>query len=226
MTRTQERLVQFATRLLRLALRSLRVTMRYADGTTRGASAHPFASEIYAIRERDLVTLSCMTRFTPFTTLIAQGKDGDWATVVGQGLGCHAVRGSSRHDPAASALSFVRALRNASTPAFLVVDGPLGPSGVAKEGIGAIARLTGRPVIPIVAEASVGMTLRQSWSQMVIPCPFARITISVGAPITVRANADRESIDRVADLVTAAFRESLHPVSDRSHAAEGVAAPR
>lgn len=211
MTRTQKSLVRMATRLLRLYVRSWRITLRDSDGLSSSAASHRFGEQIYAIRERDLVAVSCLSRYASFLTLIAQGSDGDWAAIVAEGLGSSAVRGSSRHDPAASAMAFVRSIQASCDPAFLVVDGPLGPSGVAKEGIGAVARFTRRPVVPTAAEASVRLVLRRTWSQMVIPLPFSRVTISLGAPIEVSANADRPALERVARLVSSHFAPAAHP---------------
>ena len=205
MTSLQRRLVQLATRALRWYGRTWRVRLHDAEGRTIVPASYRFGSEIYAIRERDLVSLSCFARYASFHTMIARGRDGDWASVVADVLGCRAVRGSSRHEPAASAMALVRDLRDTQEPAMLVVDGPLGPSGVAKEGVAAIARFTGRAVVPTAAEASARVVLKRTWSGMVIPLPFARVTVCLGAPIEVTPSADRPSLALVAQNVSRHF---------------------
>ena len=215
MTTLQMRLVRLATRLLRLYMRTWRVRMRYDQGRTALPRNHDFGADLYAVRERDLVALGCLWRQAPFHTMIAQGRDGDWASIVGESLRCRSVRGSSRHDPAASAMAFVRALRGTNDPAFLVVDGPLGPSDVAKEGVGAIARLTARRIVPVAAEAWPRLVLRGSWSKMVIPLPFARVTISLASPIEVPDDGSRETLARVAGRVSAHFRGESEGVAPR-----------
>jgi lysophospholipid acyltransferase (LPLAT)-like uncharacterized protein len=206
MTTLQQHLVRMATRVLRLYMRTWRVKVKYDQGRMGLPGDHRFGPDLYAVRERDLVAAGCLWRHASFQTMIAQGRDGDWASIVAEGLRCRFVRGSSRHDPAAAAMAFVRALRGTSDPAFLVVDGPLGPSGVAKEGVGAIARLTGRRIVPVAAEAWPRLVLRRSWSRMVIPLPFARLTISMASPIEVPDDGERETLARVASRVSAHFR--------------------
>lgn len=223
MTRTQERLVRLAARLLRLYVRTWRMTAVFADGGTGSPASHPFGPEIYAIRERDTVMLSGIAGLAPFHTLVAQGKDGDWAAVVASELGCTVVRGSSRHDPVASSMAFVRGLRVSSSPAFLVVDGPLGPSGVAKEGIGTIARLAERSVVAIAAEARPAIVLRRTWSGIVIPLPFARVTIFAAPAIEVPRGGNREMTDSVAMRVSAHFADAAARRSGPRNPAERMA---
>lgn len=198
-------LARLAIPLLRLYTRTFRVMVRCAAGDSRPADESRFGNELYAVRERDLVALACMARFARFHTLVARGRDGDWAAAVARGLGCAVIRGSSRHDPAAAAKALVDALRGSAAPAMLVVDGPVGPSGVAKEGIGAIARLTGRPIVIASADASPRIVLRGTWSRMRIPLPFARVDVALSAPLAVPHDANRETIREAAAHVTAGF---------------------
>jgi lysophospholipid acyltransferase (LPLAT)-like uncharacterized protein len=211
-TSFSETALRVATFFLRGSLRSLRVTVLKSGGANVPLTEHQFGNEIYAVRERDLFLLAATTGASPFVTLVAQGRDGDWATVVAEGLGCRVVRGSSRHDPTVSARSLVVALRASATPAVLVVDGPVGPSGIAKPGIGMLAKLTGRPIVAVSAETSAGIVLRGTWSRMVLPLPFSRILIALGEPIRVECNAPREAIDEVAREVSGHFAR-MQPVS-------------
>lgn len=225
MTRTGERLVRFAARLFRLYVRSWRMTAVFADGGTGSPASHAFGREIYAIRERDTVMLAGIARLAPFHTLVARGKDGDWATIVATELGCTVVRGSSRHDPVAASMALVRSLRTSSSPAFLVVDGPLGPSGIAKEGIGTIARLAHRNVVAIAAHARPAIVLRGTWARIVIPLPFARVTIAAGAAIEMHRGSDRAMTDSVATRVSAHFADAGARLSASRRSTERVVAP-
>lgn len=197
--------IRIASRLLRSYARTWRIAMRYEDGRSAPPAQHRFERDVYAIRERDLVAVSGLWRFTHFVTLVAQGRDGDMATIVAEELGGLVVRGSSRHEPAGAAMAFVRALRETEAPALLVVDGPLGPSGVAKEGVAAVARLTGRRIIPLAAEVRAKIVLRGSWSRTIIPLPFARVTFAVGESIAVNADASRDALAGAANRVSAHF---------------------
>jgi lysophospholipid acyltransferase (LPLAT)-like uncharacterized protein len=197
--------IRLTTRLLRLTLRTLRITIEEPDRSAISPSDYRFGRAIYAIQERDLFCVAALARFARFHTLIASGRDGDWASIVAEGLGCRVIRGSSRHDPTAAGMSLVRALRGSQDPAVLVVDGPIGPAGVAKDGIGVLSRLTGRPVVVACATASPALVVKKSWSQMRIPWPWARIRIVTSDVLRVSAEDDRSQSRQLAKRVSEHF---------------------
>jgi len=185
-----------------LALASTwRVRVRMPDGSVISPDRFPFEPDILAIRERDLLAPVPVARFAKAVALVAEGKDGDRAAVVAEWLGTSVVRGSSLHDPYSAAIRFCRALRSAPGPAILVVDGPVGPLGVAKPGIGAIAGHSGRAIRAVAVDARPRITLFYLWSKMIIPIPFARVTFAVSEPLTV-SSTERSSVDRAAAEVT------------------------
>lgn len=172
------------------------------DGTTRRGSEYPFSRELFAIRERDVLAASAFARYSHCVTMIAEGKDGDRAEAVARTLGMEVVRGSSRHHSIAAALGFARALRESPLPSVLVVDGPVGPMGVAKEGIVSMAAHSGRDIVPAALDASPKITLRYLWSQMIVPLPFARVRAVLANPLPAQ-DAKSQSRENVAREVTA-----------------------
>jgi lysophospholipid acyltransferase (LPLAT)-like uncharacterized protein len=164
-------------------LRTLRIRIVLPDGTVVAPSEYVFGPDLYAVCERDLLLLGRMTRETPITVMVALGRDGDWATAAARSLGCSVVRGSSRRGGTAALLSLVRTLSETKVPAVLVVDGPLGPSGVPKGGILHCGGASGRAVTPVGAAASPALVVKKAWSKIYLPLPFSRATIVVGEAI-------------------------------------------
>ncbi|MDX9736419.1 MAG: hypothetical protein RBU36_19980, partial [Thermoanaerobaculia bacterium] len=102
-------------------------------------------------------------------------------------------------------------------PLALVVDGPLGPSGVAKGGAVVCAARTGRPLRPVGAAARRGLVLKRSWSRIWLPLPFSRVVVVVGEPLPVPAGMGRTDRERLATELTTRLAAA------RSRALEEVA---
>jgi hypothetical protein len=59
-------------------------------------------------------------------------------------------------------------------------DGPKGPRFKFKPGAILLAQMSGRPMLPMAYAASRAWLIQ--WDKFVIPVPFARISIAIGAP--------------------------------------------
>jgi hypothetical protein len=64
------------------------------------------------------------------------------------------------------------------------VDGPRGPYGVVKPGALALARSANARVIPAGAAARRKVVLDRAWDRFVLPLPFTRVDIVLGAPLS------------------------------------------
>jgi lysophospholipid acyltransferase (LPLAT)-like uncharacterized protein len=96
-------------------------------------------------------------------------------------FGQDAVRGSSSRGGRAA---FKELLKLADEKVDLVVtpDGPKGPRHQLKDGVVQLARLTGRPVVPMAFVCSAGHRFR-SWDRFLLPRPFGRGVYSFGEPV-------------------------------------------
>jgi lysophospholipid acyltransferase (LPLAT)-like uncharacterized protein len=86
----------------------------------------------------------------------------------------------------------VRTLK-AGKPAGFTLDGPRGPARVAQPGAVWLAGATGNPVLPFHLEAASAWTLR-SWDRTQIPKPFTSVSLVVGEPFEVPADATDEQL--------------------------------
>ena len=75
----------------------------------------------------------------------------------------------------------------------MTADVPPGPARIAGLGIATLARLSGRPIIPVAIATSRYRALN-TWSRMTINMPFSNAGVVVGEPIHVPRDADRRKI--------------------------------
>lgn len=193
--------------LYRSYYRTLHVVGLLADGTTCTPDAYPFPPEIYAVSERDSFALAGLVSERRFTVLVTLGRDGDWVSAVLERLGCRIVRGSSKGGGRAALAAMIRDQRESPGATAIVVDGPLGPVGVAKAGASVVAAQTGRPLYAISAAARRSIVIHSTWAGMFIPVPFTAVAVAVEA-IAPPASLAEDDVRASADAVTAGLRRA------------------
>lgn len=128
-------------------------------------------------------------------------KHGD-AELIGSALeylGVELIRGAgagSRQKDRGGAQALrlsVRALAGGSS-LTMTADVPPGPARVAGLGIITIARMSGRPIIPVAAATSRYRSL-PTWSRLTINLPWSRLAFVAGAPILVPRDADEATME-------------------------------
>jgi lysophospholipid acyltransferase (LPLAT)-like uncharacterized protein len=182
--------------------------MLLPDGSRVTPATYPFGREIFAFCERDAFAHGGILGRARFTTLIAPGRDGDWATEAVTSLGGRVIRGATERGGTEALARLLRALPGDEGPLALVVDGPLGPSGIAKGGAVVCAARTGRPLRPTAAAARRTIVITRSWSKIWLPLPFSRVVVVVGAPLPVPPGLDRAGRARLAGELTVRLAEA------------------
>ncbi len=203
----------------RLHCRTLRADALLADGSVIKARHYPFDQEIFALCEGDALALGSLLADARFTVLVTVGRDGDRAAIVLEQLGCTVVRGSSRHRGTEALRGLVHHLKSSTTPAAIVVDGPLGPAGVAKSGAVACAMLTGRPLHALAASASRSIVFPGTWSGLYMPLPFARVAIVCDSPLPLPEQSGLLDADHHTEELTRRFQKI------RRHTQRGIICP-
>jgi lysophospholipid acyltransferase (LPLAT)-like uncharacterized protein len=115
--------------------------------------------------------------------LVSLSGDGQLLFEVLRRWGLSAVRGSSSRG-GADALEELLQRLGAGRSVALTPDGPRGPRHSVAQGVVALARWSGRPIVPVAAAASPASELR-SWDRFLVPWPAARVAIGYGAPVWV-----------------------------------------
>lgn len=113
--------------------------------------------------------------------LISASKDGELLARTMKFFGHETVRGSSSRGGRA-AFKAMLALSKEPVDIVLTPDGPRGPRHELKDGIIQLARMSGRPVIPMAFVCSRGHRF-QSWDRFLLPYPFCRGVYSFGEPV-------------------------------------------
>ncbi|MFO7813075.1 MAG: lysophospholipid acyltransferase family protein [Pelovirga sp.] len=112
--------------------------------------------------------------------LISRSRDGELIARTVSYFGQGAVRGSSSRG---GREAFREMLKFAQLDVDLAVtpDGPKGPRRQMKDGVLQMARISGRPVVPLAYVCSRGYRFR-SWDRFLLPSPFARAVYRYGLP--------------------------------------------
>ncbi len=142
--------------------------------------------------------------------LISASKDGELIAKTMKHFGQDAVRGSSSRG---GRKAFRALLELARQPVDLVItpDGPKGPRHQVKEGIVQLARISGRPVIPMAFVCSRGHRFA-SWDRFLLPYPFGRGVYSFGAPLVYEQG---EGSDRFQARMEVAMAENIQRARER-----------
>jgi lysophospholipid acyltransferase (LPLAT)-like uncharacterized protein len=125
---------------------------------------------------------------------VSRSKDGEWTARLFTKLGAETVRGSTSRGGATALRGLVRAAKEGKDLA-ITPDGPRGPAERVQPGAVALARLSGRPLLP-VAFACRPCLRAGSWDRMIVPLPFGRGLFEYGEALWVPRDADAEASEK------------------------------
>jgi lysophospholipid acyltransferase (LPLAT)-like uncharacterized protein len=145
--------------------------------------------------------------------LVSRHRDGRFIGRAMGRFGPTVVHGSSSRGGTASMLELLRALRVGEV-VVITPDGPRGPRRVAAPGVAQLAALSGAPVLPVGAATSNCRVLRRTWDRMVLPLPFGRGVLVIGAPIAVARDAAAAALPAIEAALTAACEAADAAVAD------------
>jgi lysophospholipid acyltransferase (LPLAT)-like uncharacterized protein len=137
--------------------------------------------------------------------LVSPHRDGQ---VVGKALarfGFHAILGSTTRKGFSAFKQMLKAHQNGSDLA-LVPDGPRGPRYKVQIGVIELARLTGRPIVPVSFSAS-RRKIFKTWDHFLLPYPFSKGVFIWGEPIVVDSNGDRAHLEEKRALLEKRLNE-------------------
>ncbi len=142
------------------------------------------------------------------TLLASQSRDGELVTRVCRRWDIHTVRGSASRGGTAALRGVHRAITRRGSSPILIPDGPRGPLYHFKVGVAVLAQTSRAPILPLGFAAEKSWTLA-SWDRMIVPRPFTRVAVVVGAPQTVSRDlsgdaleAERQRLEALLDALT------------------------
>jgi 3-deoxy-D-manno-octulosonic-acid transferase len=158
---------------------------------------HPM---IFAMWHGQFMLLPTLAQFgIPTKAMLALHKDAEALAHALNRYGIELIRGagaSAKGKDRGGSNAFrgaVRALESGFSVA-MTADVPPGPARRAGHGIVTLAKVTGRPILP-VAMCSSHYAALPTWSRMTINLPGSRLGGSFGTPINVPADATSEMLE-------------------------------
>ncbi|MDH4121714.1 MAG: lysophospholipid acyltransferase family protein [Deltaproteobacteria bacterium] len=189
--RVAEWLVAALVRGLYATARKRRVNWQVVEGLAeRGTPA------IYALWHNNLLFFGRELGGRGLGAMVSRSKDGEGIARILAGWGFQVVRGSSSNGGKAAFREYLRLLKSGAGVA-ITPDGPRGPRYVLQEGVAALARLSGAPIVP-VHYAAPRCWQAGSWDRMKLPKPFSRVVVMAGTPLYLSREetpGDRERVE-------------------------------
>ncbi|MFC4625904.1 lysophospholipid acyltransferase family protein [Daeguia caeni] len=158
--------------------------------------------------------------------MFSRSADAEMNARVAEKLGLHIVRGSggrrARTEPAKGGARALLQLKNAlkaGRSVAMIADIAHGKARESGEGIILLAKLSGRPILPVALAYSRNYVLEKTWDRTTIPLPFGRSVIMCGEPVWVSPDADEAELEGKRMELT----RQLNDATERAYAALGKA---
>jgi lysophospholipid acyltransferase (LPLAT)-like uncharacterized protein len=146
------------------------------------------------------------------TAMVSRSADAELNANVLAKFGIEIVRGSGGREGAhkadkggARALIALKKALGAGANVCMIADIPHGTPRDSGQGIILLAKLSGRPILPVAFTTSRRKVLEKSWDKTTINLPFGRGSTVTGAPIYVPADADEAEMERKRQELTIAL---------------------
>lgn len=162
----------------------------------------------------------------PVAGLVSRSVDAEITARLIELAGNEVVRGSGgrsrkaagRKGGVAALIAMRDALRR-GRHVVMIADISKGAPREAGEGIVALARISGRPIVPLALATSRHYVVKSAWDKMTINLPFGRRCLRLGEPIYVPADADELTLADIRRRVT----EDLNRVTAEAYRLVGRA---
>ena len=164
-----------------------------------------------------------------FVSLVSRSLDAEINARVIERVGHAVIRGSGGRDAGSGtsarkgSVSAVIAMRNAlrkGTNVVMIADISKGAPRQAGEGIVALARLSGRPVVPMALATSRHRVIEKSWDRTTINLPFGKRALRLAPPVFVSPDADETELAEARARITA----ELNRITSEAYQAVGKSA--
>lgn len=147
-----------------------------------------------------------------FVALFSRSADAELNAEVARKLGFEIVRGSGGREQvqnldkggARALLALKKALGEGKSVA-MIADIPHGKPREAGLGIITLARISGRPILPVAYASSRRKVLERTWDKTTLNLPFGKAAVALGKPIHVPAEASEEEMESKRRELTAAL---------------------
>ena len=168
---------------------------------------------------RILMTPCCWNHDIPANYIVSRHRDGQIISRFARQFGAKPIVGSTGRGGTAALMNIVETLKNGESVG-IAPDGPRGPLMRMSDGIIAMAKHSGAPIIPLCISVSRRKVIN-SWDRFVFPWPFGRGVILWGAPMYVETDAD----DLACEAARIDLENRLNAVTKECDQLAGVETP-
>jgi 3-deoxy-D-manno-octulosonic-acid transferase len=201
MAETKKTLMRLAGRtlagLVRHVYRSSEIIYEPHDLMARLTDAHPC---IVACWHGQFMMISELRpKNIKVAAMVARHGDAELIGEALRAIDIELIRGAGagerkRDRGGAAALRASLAALDEGYSLVMTADVPPGPARVAGAGIITIARMSGRPIVP-VAVATKHFASFDTWSRLTVNLPYSKLAFVVGDPIAVPQRADADVLE-------------------------------
>ena len=187
-------LIAVGFRLLQLWARTLRYEIDDRAGMIGTPVRENFIGALW--HNRLLIFPFVLRRFFVHrhgAALISASRDGELLADAIKRFGFDVVRGSSSR-LGASAILQLEGVLASGRDVVITPDGPRGPAYELGPGIIFLAQKSGAAVVPINMEYSSCWRIK-SWDRFIVPRPFARVRVIIGAAYRVRSTSTDDEFE-------------------------------
>lgn len=204
-----------ATGLIRTVKATSRTVHEPPDLIERMRAQVPFIMAMWHGQFMMLADLN--TREFNVSAMVARHGDAEVMAHVLAKFGVSAIRGAGagrrkRNRGGVYALRAAHHALDRGTIVAMTADVPSSKPRVAGEGVVTLARLSGRPIIPVAAATSRYAVLN-TWSKMTVNLPFSTLAVVAGEPIFVPSDADEAEVENA----RAKVEKSLNTITARAY---------
>ena len=161
----------------------------------------------------------------PVDALISKNADAEINAQILQRMGVRTIRGSGGRDTTqkpgrggAKAVLTLRRSLNEGRSVVMIADISHSARRQAGEGIVMLARISGRPIIPVAYATSNRYVFANSWDKATLNLPFGKRGFAVGEPIFVGPHDDLvEKRKQVTDVLNDVTRRAANDVRTKGN---------
>ncbi len=197
-------------RFVKLVHRTATVVAEPPGILDRLAAEHPV---IVGLWHGQFMMASMHRPDVPVAAMVARHGDAELIGSTMANLGVELVRGAGaggrkKDRGGASALRAALQCLAAGKSFVMTADVPPGPARRCGEGIVTLARMSGRPIVPLAVASSRFITL-DTWSRLTINLPYSKLAFVYGEAISVPRDADAEQLERYRQEVERALNAAM-----------------
>lgn len=182
-----------------------------ADWLARAQQGERIILAFWHNRQLGLLRLASTLR--PASVLVSRHGDGEIIARIVSRFGIGSVRGSSTRGGTGALRQMVAATRE--THVAITPDGPLGPRYEVKDGVIALAAMSGRPVF-WVCWSTDRAWIFNSWDRFTLPKPFAKLQFEARGPLYVQRESSSDEMETARQELEHRMREQTARLDERS----------